>query len=93
MEQPEDQPKTTDGLPKTSPRRTDGLPKTSPIAGRGYLLSTLEPYAFIAVFVLMLLASFLIPQRLLDDWEMSILLFVVAPWLAWFVRIIYKSYR
>ena len=104
MEQPEDKPKSTgevsktspkstDGLPKTSPRSTGGLSKTSPKFRRGSPLTILELYAFYAVFALLLLASFVIPQRILDEWELSILLFVVAPFLAWFVRIIYKSYQ
>ena len=93
MEHPEEKPKTTDGLPKTLPIRTGGLPKTSPKFRIGAPVTTLELYAFGAVFVLLLLASFVIPQRILDEWELSILLFVVLPYLAWFVRFIYKSYQ
>jgi hypothetical protein len=93
MEQPEDKPRSTGGLPKTAPRSTGGLPKTSPEFRRGFPLAILELYAFFAVFLLLLIASFVIPQRMLDEWELSILLFVVAPFLAWFVRIIYKSYQ
>jgi hypothetical protein len=51
----------------------------------------LEFIAFCVVFAAMFLTSCFIPQRILDEWELSILLFVVTPFLAWGVRLILKG--
>ena len=54
---------------------------------------TLEEMAFILVFMLMVSAAFLAPQRILNDYQVPILLFVVTPYLGWFVRLIYLDIK
>jgi hypothetical protein len=91
MEQPEDKPKTTGGLSKTSPRNTGGLPKTSSLSKRDFPLTQVELYAYFVVLAMVVLSGLVIPQRILDEYEMAFLLLVVLPFLAWSGRIILKS--
>ena len=55
------------------------------------MVKDIEIVAFYAVLVGLIIASGIIPQRILDDWELSILLFVVTPFLAWGGRLILKG--
>jgi hypothetical protein len=50
---------------------------------------TIEEIAWLVVFVLMLIVPAFIPQTTVDDHQLSILLFIVLPFLAWFIRLIY----
>jgi Flp pilus assembly protein TadB len=50
---------------------------------------TWEETAWLVVFVLVILVSIFLPQQSLDDHEVAFLLFVVAPVMVWFIRLIY----
>ena len=52
-----------------------------------------EVRAWLATFVLLFIAASLTPQRILNEWEWEILLLVVLPFLAWFVRLMVKEIR
>jgi len=55
------------------------------------MVKDIELIAFYVVFAGLFIVSCFVPQRILDDWEISILLFVVTPFLAWGGRIILKG--
>jgi hypothetical protein len=50
---------------------------------------TKEETAWLVVFVLVILAPMVLPQQFLNDHQIAILLFVVAPVMGWFIRLIY----
>jgi hypothetical protein len=52
---------------------------------------TKEETAWLVVFVLVILVPMVLPQQFLDDWEMPFLLFVVAPVMGWFIRLVYED--
>ena len=71
-------------------RRTAELEQKTQTLQPGF---TIEEYAWLVVFVLMLIFPGFIPQTTVDDHELSILLFIVLPFLAWFVRLIYLDVK
>ena len=50
---------------------------------------TKEEIAWLVVFLLVILAPMVLPEQFLNDNQVSILLFVVAPVMGWFIRLIY----
>ena len=84
--------------PEIVKRKTDELAKkkTAELASKAQPVQggfTIEEYAWLVVFVLMLIAPGFIPQTTVDDHQVSILLFIVLPFLAWFVRLIYLDVK
>ena len=67
---------------------TGGLAKqvTQPSLGNSF---TWEETAWLVVFVIVILVPMFLPNQFLNDNQVSSLLFVVAPVMGWFVRLVY----
>ena len=66
---------------------------TQPTPGYSF---TKEEIAFLVMLVLVILVPMFLPEQFLNDYQVSILLFVVAPVMGWFIRLVYidvKRYR
>jgi len=52
-----------------------------------------EVRAWLVVFGLAMSSGYAIPQQVLDEWQVPILVFVVGPLLAWYARIVIKEIK
>jgi hypothetical protein len=75
--------KITDELTK---RKTDELAKQNTQPTPRYSF-TWEEFAFLVVLVLAILAPIVLPDQFLNDTQVA--LFIVAPVMTWFIRLIY----
>lgn len=75
--------------PEIEKRRTAEI-ATRPVLAGGF---TLEEIVFLVVFCLMFIGAMFVPSPFLDEHQIEILLLIVLPYLAWFVRLIYKDVK